>query len=111
MKNRAQFRCDRSGNPGADLAPVDAHNRHDEGRRSGNEGLPRGENLFEAKFSFLQFQTFRRDDFDQRGPGDAAQNGTIELPRDDNSSLADDPSVRCRPFGDSGLRESTSQAS
>src|ERR1700730_1510178 len=100
MKNRAQFRCDRSRNPRADLAPVDAHNRHDERRRSGNEGLPRGENLFEAELSFLQFQTFRHGDFDQRGPCDAAQDGMIELTRDDNASLADDPSVRCRPFGD-----------
>src|SRR3984893_2569637 len=100
MKNRAQFRCDRSRNPRADLAPVDAHNRHDERCRSGNEGLPRSESLFEAELSFLQFQTSRRDDFDQRGPSDAAQDGVIELTRDDNSSLADDPSVRCRPFGD-----------
>ena len=78
----------------ADRLPIDPHDRHDDvgGRR--DERLARTPRLLDRKRPFDELDGLALQHIDQRGARDAAQDGVVDLARDEPALLVDDPGVR-----------------
>src|SRR5581483_10231238 len=72
---------------------VDAHDRHDEIRRRGDEGLPRRPRLLDAERALDELDVQALQEVHQRGARDAAQDGIVDVARDQPSLAVDDPRI------------------
>src|SRR5215475_11168524 len=78
----------------ADRLAVDLYHRHDEVRRRCDEGLPRALGFLDAEGTLDEFDPLSLQEVDERGAGDAAQDGVVDLPRTQPTLTVDDPGVR-----------------
>src|SRR5262245_42711083 len=79
----------------ADWLAVDLYHRHDEVRRRCDEGLPRALGFLDAEGTLDEFDPLSLQEVDERGAGDAAQDGVVDLPRHQPTLTVDDPGGRC----------------
>src|SRR5580704_1700231 len=80
VKFLPQRHCDRARSAIPDRAAVDAHHRHHDLGRRGDEGLSRGIGLFQRERPFFDSERQRLDDIERDGAGDTAQDGVVGLP-------------------------------
>ena len=89
--------------PGAPLpigCPSMLHDRHDDVGGGRDESLAGGLGLLDRERPLDEFDGFALQDVDERGAGDAAQDGLVDLAGDEAALLVDDPGVGRGAFRD-----------